>query len=94
MSKYRQSGYLGDGMQRLLTTPLQAGQAFVSRRKALRLSQEAVAKRLGISQPRYSELELHPDRMTLDRLLILANVLNLELVLREKGSSPPPESEW
>lgn len=81
-------------MQRLLTTPLQVGQAFTSRRKALKLSQEAVAQRLGISQPRFSELELHPDRMTLDRLLVLANMLNLELVLREKGSGSAPESEW
>lgn len=81
-------------MQRFLMTPHQAGQAFISRRKGLKLSQETVAKRLGISQPRFSELELHPDRMTLDRFLILANVLNLELVLREKGSSQSPESEW
>lgn len=81
-------------MQRMLITPTQAGQALVSRRKGLKLSQEAVANRLGISQPRYSELELNPDRMTLDRLLILANVLNLELVLREKGSDPAPESDW
>lgn len=66
----------------------------MSRRKALKLSQEAVAQRLRISQPRFSELELHPDRMTLDRLLVIASALNLELVLREKGSSPAPESEW
>lgn len=81
-------------MHRLLTTPLQAGQALTSRRKALKLSQGAVAQRLGISQPRFSELELHPDRMTLDRLLVLANMLNLEVVLRDRGSSSTPESEW
>lgn len=81
-------------MQRFLMTPTQAGQMLVSRRKALKLSQGAVAKRLGISQPRYSELELHPDRITLDRLLILANVLKLDLALCEKDSSPTPQSEW
>lgn len=81
-------------MQRLLTTPLQAGQALTSRRKALKLSQGTIAQRLGISQPRFSELELHPDRMTLDRLLVLANMLNLELVLREKDSNSAPKSEW
>lgn len=81
-------------MQRLLTTPRQAGQALVSRRKALRLSQGAVAQRLGISQPRFSELELHPDRMTLDRLLVIASALNLELVLREKDNGSATKSEW
>ncbi|MDO9600488.1 MAG: XRE family transcriptional regulator [Azoarcus sp.] len=81
-------------MLRLLTTPLQVGQALTSRRKALKLSQATAAQRLGISQPRFSELELHPDRMTLDRLLVLANMLNLELVLREKDSSSAPKSEW
>jgi HTH-type transcriptional regulator/antitoxin HipB len=81
-------------MQRFLMTPTQAGQMLVSRRKALKLSQGAVAIRLGISQPRYSELELHPDRITLDRLLILASVLKLDLALSEKDSSPAPKSEW
>ncbi len=81
-------------MQRLLTTPTQAGQALVSRRKALNLSQGTIAQRLGISQPRFSELELHPDRITLDRLLIIANALNLELVLREKDAGSSVKSEW
>lgn len=81
-------------MQRLITTPFQAGQVLTFRRKVLKLSQGVVAQRLGVSQPRISELELHPDRITLDRLLILANMLNLEVVLREKDSGAIPESEW
>lgn len=81
-------------MQRFLMTPSQAGQMLVARRKALKLSQGAVANRLGISQPRYSELELHPDRITLDRLLILASMLKLDLALCEKDSSPAQKSEW
>lgn len=81
-------------MQRLLTTPLQAGQVLASRRKALKFSQAFIARRLGISQPRFSELELHPERMTLERLLVIASALNLELVLREKDSAPPNTSAW
>ena len=81
-------------MQRFLMTPTQTGQMLVSRRKALKLSQEAVANRLGISQPRYSELEIHPDRITLDRLLILASVLKLDLALCEKDSEPVQKGEW
>ena len=81
-------------MQRFLMTPTQAGQMLVSRRKALKLSQKAVANRLGISQPRYSELEIHPDRITLDRLLILASVLQLDFALCEKDSTPVQKGEW
>lgn len=81
-------------MQRLLTTSRQLGQAFISRRKARKLPQGAIARRLGISQPRFSELEQHPERITLDRLLVIANALDLELVLREKDGDSAPKSEW
>lgn len=76
-----------------LNSPQQAGQILVTRRKALSLSQAAVAACLGISQNRLSELEAHPERFTLDRLLALASQLGLELVLQDK-SPPTDESEW
>ena len=71
----------------------QAAQLLVGRRKALGLSQAEVAARLGISQNRLSELELRPERLTLDRLLALVGVLGLELAI---GDKPPPrgDSEW
>jgi HTH-type transcriptional regulator/antitoxin HipB len=76
-----------------LATPLQTAQILVSRRKAKALSQATLAASLGISQNRFSELETHPDKLTLDRLISLAGLLGLELVLQEK---PPPsqQSEW
>jgi len=76
-----------------LNSPQQAGQILTTRRKALNLSQAAVAARLGISQNRLSELEAHPERVTLDRLLALASQLGLELVLQEK-TQPANQSEW
>lgn len=76
-----------------LNSPQQTGQILVTRRKALSLSQAAVAASLGISQNRLSELEAHPERFTLDRLLALASQLGLELVLQDK-SPPTDESEW
>ncbi|MDD5298712.1 MAG: helix-turn-helix transcriptional regulator [Rhodocyclaceae bacterium] len=75
------------------------GQVLASRRRALKLSQRAVAAKLGISQNRLSELEENPDRLTLDRLLTLANVLGLELTIhdqaiRDPAGSPPSAGEW
>lgn len=78
-------------MEVILTTIQQAGQALVSRRKGLKLSQETLAQPLGISQKRYSGLELNPGRITLDRLLIMANSLGLEVVLRDKTDTSTRE---
>lgn len=76
-----------------LATPQQAGQILTSRRKSLGLSQSAAAAGLGISQNRLSELETHPERLTLERLISLAGLLGLELVLQEKKPSTDT-SEW
>lgn len=70
-----------------ITTATQLGRSIVARRKALHLSQEQLASQLGISQNRLSELEAHPESLTLDRLLALLNLLNLELALRERPAS-------
>lgn len=76
-----------------LATPQQAGHLLVARRKTLGMSQAEVAKRLGISQSRYSELEAKPERITLERLMTLAALLNLEVVLQDKPATLPM-SEW
>lgn len=86
-------------MTQILSTSAQLGQVLASRRRALKLSQQAVANKLGISQNRLSELEENPDRLTLDRLLALANVLGLELSIhdkanRDQAASPPAAGEW
>jgi transcriptional regulator with XRE-family HTH domain len=41
-----------------------------ARRKALGLSQKELAIRLNLSQNRLSELELAPERLTVERLLV------------------------
>jgi HTH-type transcriptional regulator/antitoxin HipB len=83
----------------ILSTSAQLGQVLANRRRALKLSQQAVAAKLGISQNRLSELEENPDRLTLDRLLALANVLGLELSIHDKANrgqaaNPPAAGEW
>ncbi|MDD5295880.1 MAG: helix-turn-helix domain-containing protein [Rhodocyclaceae bacterium] len=86
-------------MAQILSTSAQVGQVLASRRRALKLSQQAVAAKLGISQNRLSELEENPDRLTLDRLLALVNVLGLELTIHDQAirnlaGSPPAAGEW
>jgi HTH-type transcriptional regulator / antitoxin HipB len=78
-----------------ITTAIQLGRNLVARRKALHLSQQQLARQLGISQNRLSELETHPESLTLERLLVLLNLLNLELAVRERtGSSRARRLEW
>jgi HTH-type transcriptional regulator / antitoxin HipB len=76
-----------------ITHVTQVGASLQGRRKALKLSQAEVASRLGLSQNRLSELENHPQTMTVEQLLALLNVLGLEMALgdRRAGSA---RSEW
>lgn len=80
-----------------LTAPTQLQQAIIARRKKLKLSQANVASRLGISQNRYSELESSIELITLDRLLVLISILELELQFGLKGDVKPttnPGALW
>jgi len=78
----------------LLTAP-QLGQLLISTRKRLKLTQAAVASRVGLSQNRISHLEKHPDEISLKQLFSWSSALELELWLSEKAASPASESaEW
>ncbi len=81
-------------MRQLITAPSQAGEILRGRRKARGISQQTLAAKLGTSQSRLSGLEEDPARLTLDRLLALANLLDLELVLQDKSSARNPPAEW
>jgi HTH-type transcriptional regulator/antitoxin HipB len=73
----------------------QVGRIVAARRKALSRSQQELAAQLGISQNRLSELETHPESLTLERLLALLNILGLEMDVGEKSSaSPSKRVEW
>jgi HTH-type transcriptional regulator/antitoxin HipB len=80
-------------MNHVVLLPRHLGQILIARRKALKLSQEALAVQLGISQNRLSELEADPSRLSLDRLIAWAHVLGLELFVRDKAESVST-SEW
>ncbi len=78
----------------LLTTP-QLGQLLVSTRKLHKLTQAAVATRVGLSQNRISHLEKHPDEISVRQLLSWCAVLELELRLGERDTSAASNAaEW
>ncbi len=80
--------------QLIITSPKQVGEILRGRRKSRHVSQQQIAAKLSISQGRLSTLEGDPAGLTLDRLIALANMLDLELVLRDKSDAGPSPSEW
>ena len=81
-------------MRQLITTPRQVGEILRGRRKARRVSQHELATKLGISQGRLSILEGDPAGLTLDRLILIAKLLGLELILQDKADESKPTAEW
>jgi HTH-type transcriptional regulator / antitoxin HipB len=78
-----------------LNSSVQLGQTLASRRKALGIPQAVFATKLGISQQRFSELEVRPGTLTVDRLLTLLNLLNLELTIAERTTKgKTSKAEW
>ena len=78
----------------VIRSPAQLGQLVQTLRRQRHLSQRELAQSAGgTSQARMSALELHPERLTLDRLLLITAALNLELVVRPR-SEAEPVAEW
>lgn len=78
-----------------LITAMQLGQLLKSARKRRKLTQTAVAARLGLSQNRVSYLELHPDELSLKQLLAWCAVVGLELRLGERAQADSTNlTEW
>lgn len=88
-------------MKQILSISDQVGPLLQAARKSARLSQTALASRLGISQSRVSAMELDPASISLEQLLAMCSALNLELVVQTKVRSTErrsdialTESEW
>ena len=77
------------GKEQRVTTASQVGELLRKRRKAKSLSQTELAGKLGLSQERLSSLENDMSGLTLERLISLANLLDLELVIRDRTSKKP-----
>lgn len=81
-------------LRQTLTTTRQVAEILRGRRKARRAAQHELATKLGISQSRLSVLEADPAGLTLDRLLLLAKLLGLELVLQDRSGPPATKVDW
>jgi HTH-type transcriptional regulator/antitoxin HipB len=81
-------------MRQLITTPGHVAEILRGRRKALRISQQELASKLGISQSRLSALEEDAARITLERFILLAKLLGLEVVLQDAKDAPRKKAEW
>ena len=84
-------------MRAIITNPGQVAEILRGRRKARGISQQQLAGKLGISQSRLSAIEAGSSALTVDRLIVIANVLDLQLVLQDKAdkpSKPRPSADW
>jgi len=81
-------------MRLIITSSSQLGEILRGRRKARRVSQEQLAQKLGVSQSRLSAIEAGTAALTLDRLLALANLLDLQLVVQDKAQKSERKTEW
>ncbi|MCX5956215.1 MAG: helix-turn-helix domain-containing protein [Cyanobacteria bacterium] len=80
--------------EQVIRAPAQLGVLLKGVRRQRGLSQQELAlKAGGTSQARLSQLELQPGRLTVERLLLILAVLDLELVLRPRESGNEP-AEW
>lgn len=78
-----------------LVTAAQLAQLLVSTRKRHKLTQTAVANRVGLSQNRISYLEKHPDEISVKQLLSWCSAIELELRLGERDTFAASSSaEW
>ena len=86
-------------MKQILTLSDQLSPLLQAARKAAKLTQSDLAKRLDLSQSRMSAIELDPASMRLDQLLAICSTLQLELVLQTKEVPAPSQTstsslEW
>ncbi|MGJ7609480.1 MULTISPECIES: helix-turn-helix domain-containing protein [unclassified Variovorax] len=72
-------------MQQVLSVPSQLGFILKAARKKAGISQVKLAERLGISQSRMSHMELNPGSVSLEQLLALFGVLDLEMLVDSKN---------
>lgn len=77
-----------------INSSMQLGKVLAARRKALGFSQNEFSARLGLSQNRLSELEASADKLTVERLLAMLNLLGLEMAVRDRTTTKAAKSEW
>ncbi|ANB18478.1 helix-turn-helix domain-containing protein [Dokdonella koreensis] len=79
-----------------LVTPSQLGLILQATRKTHSLSQAALAKRIGLSQSRVSQLEQHAEELSVGQLLAWCAALDLQLAIGTRDGSADAQrfTEW
>jgi HTH-type transcriptional regulator / antitoxin HipB len=72
-------------MKHFLVTPHQLGQLLLSARRAMGLTQQDAASRVGLSQSRLSALESDPASITISQLLNLTALYRLDVLIESKS---------
>ena len=73
-------------MAHLLTNSTQLAHIIKARRRALGLTQGALAAKLAITQNRVSQIEANPGALAFSRLVDLFNILGLDLTVQDRQS--------
>jgi len=76
-----------------IKTPQQLGAVLRGYRRERRLTQAGVGTKVGLAQKAVSKMELAPGRTGLGLIFKLLAALDLELVVRPRGT-PGRRSEW
>ena len=76
-----------------IKTPQQLGSVLRGYRRDRGLTQEEAGAKVGLAQNAVSQIEAAPGRVSLVRLFKLVAALDLELVVRPRGT-PGRRSEW
>lgn len=79
----------------VIRTPQQLSQMLRAHRKKKKLTQQLAGKDVGLLPKTVSALELKPEGSSIESLFRLLSALDLEMVVREKGTSRPSGGpEW
>ncbi len=76
----------------VVRTPEQLIPIFSAFRRRNGLSQAELARLIGVSQQTVSQLERNPDKATLERLLRAFAAMDVEIVVRKKGTAAGTEA--
>lgn len=79
-------------MNQVITLPQQLGPVLKAARKAAGLTQATLARKLGVSQSRVSDMETDPRSISLEQFLQLLQLLKLEMTLQTKQALSPGSS--
>ena len=78
----------------LVVTPAQLGPVLRARRRDCGLTQVQAASNVGLLPKTVSALELDPTTSTVASLFKLLSALDLEVILRPRGTDEPDRTDW